>query len=137
MRDALSIFDQIVSFSGKQITYQDVITNLNVLDYDYYFRLIDQFLKNQVADTLLTYNEILNHGFDGHHFITGLSSHLRDLLVCKDPVTVQLLEVGGEIKERYKAQAQSCTGEFLLDDSANKQRMRSSVQIEPKQTTAD
>ncbi len=115
MRDALSIFDQIVSFSGKQITYQDVITNLNVLDYDYYFRLIDQFLKNQVADTLLTYNEILNHGFDGHHFITGLSSHLRDLLVCKDPVTVQLLEVGGEIKERYKAQAQSCTGEFLLD----------------------
>lgn len=115
MRDALSIFDQIVSFSGKQITYQDVITNLNVLDYDYYFRLIDQFLKNQVADTLLTYNDILNHGFDGHHFITGLSSHLRDLLVCKDPVTVQLLEVGGEIKERYKAQAQNCTGEFLLD----------------------
>ena len=115
MRDALSIFDQIVSFSGKKITYHDVITNLNVLDYDYYFRLVDQFLKNEVADTLLTFNDILNNGFDGHHFITGLSRHLRDLLVCKDAVTVQLLEVGGEIKERYKTQAQSCSGEFLLD----------------------
>ena len=115
MRDALSIFDQIVSFSGKKITYQDVITNLNVLDYDYYFRLVDQFLKNEVANTLLTFNDILNNGFDGHHFITGLSSHLRELLVCKDAVTVQLLEVGGEIKERYKAQAQSCSSEFLLD----------------------
>jgi len=115
MRDALSIFDQIVSFSEKKITYHDVITNLNVLDYDYYFRLVDRFLKNEVADTLLTFNDILNNGFDGHHFITGLSSHLRDLLVCKDAVTVQLLEVGGEIKERYKVQAQNCSGEFLLD----------------------
>ena len=115
MRDALSIFDQITSFSGKKITYHDVIANLNVLDYDYYFRLVNQFLKNEVADTLLTFNDILNSGFDGHHFITGLSSHLRDLLVCKDTVTVQLLEFGGEIKERYKAQAQSCSGEFLLD----------------------
>ena len=115
MRDALSIFDQIVSFSGKKITYQDVITNLNVLDYDYYFRLIDQFLKNNVTEALLTFNDILNHGFDGHHFITGLSSHIRDLLVCKDSVTVQLLEVGGEIKERYKGQAQSCPQDFLLE----------------------
>lgn len=115
MRDALSIFDQIVSFSGKKITYQDVITNLNVLDYDYYFRLIDQFLKNDVTGALLTFNDILNHGFDGHHFITGLSGHIRDLLVCKDPVTVQLLEVGGEIKERYKGQAQSCPQDFLLE----------------------
>ncbi len=115
MRDALSIFDQIVSFSGKEITYQDVITNLNVLDYDYYFRLIDQFLKNDVTEALLTFNDILNHGFDGHHFITGLSGHIRDLLVCKDPATVQLLEVGGDIKERYKNQAQSCEHNFLLD----------------------
>jgi len=115
MRDALSIFDQIVSFSGKKITYHDVIANLNVLDYDYYFRLVDQFLKNEVADVLLTFNDILNNGFDGHHFINGLSTHLRDLLICKDTVPVQLLEVGGEIKERYKTQAQNCSGEFLLD----------------------
>ena len=115
MRDALSIFDQIVSFSGKSITYQNVITNLNVLDYDYYFRLVDQFMKNDVSQVMLTFNDILEHGFDGHHFITGLSSHLRNLLVCKDPVTVQLLEVGGEIKERYKQQAQTAESSFLLD----------------------
>ncbi|NQU51537.1 MAG: DNA polymerase III subunit gamma/tau [Bacteroidetes bacterium] len=115
MRDALSIFDQIVSFSGKSITYQGVITNLNVLDYDYYFKLVDQFLKNDVTQVMLIFNDILSHGFDGHHFITGLSSHLRDLLVCKDTVTVQLLEVGGEIKERYKQQALAADGSFLLD----------------------
>lgn len=115
MRDALSIFDQIVSFSGKKVTYQDVITNLNVLDYDYYFRLVDEFLKNNVTEVLVIFNEILSNGFDGHHFITGLSSHFRDILVCKDPVTVQLLEVGGEIKERYKNQAASADSSFLLD----------------------
>jgi DNA polymerase-3 subunit gamma/tau len=85
------------------------------LDYDYYFRLVDQFLKNEVTEALLTFNDILNNGFDGHHFINGLSSHIRDLLVCKDSVTVQLLEVGGEIKERYKGQAQSCGSDFLLN----------------------
>lgn len=115
MRDALSIFDQIVSFSGKSISYHDVISNLNVLDYDYYFKLVDQFLKNEVPDVLLTFNEILNHGFDGHHFITGLSSHFRDLLVCKDPGTVKLLEVGGETKERYRTQAQLAPSDFLLE----------------------
>jgi DNA polymerase-3 subunit gamma/tau len=115
MRDALSIFDQIVSFSGKSITYQSVITNLNVLDYDYYFKMVDQFLKNDVTQVMIIFNDILGHGFDGHHFITGLSSHLRDLLVCKDSVTVQLLEVGGEIKERYKQQAQAADSSFLLD----------------------
>ena len=115
MRDALSIFDQIVSFSGKTITYQDVIGNLNVLDYDYYFKIVDQFLKNDVPDVLLTFNEILNNGFDGHHFITGLSNHLRDLLVCKNAETVQLLEVGGEIKERYRTQAQATESSFLLE----------------------
>ena len=115
MRDALSIFDQIVSFSGKKISYQDVISNLNVLDYDYYFKLVDLFLKNEVANVLLTLNEILNYGFDGHHFISGLSGHIRDLLVCKDAVTVQLLEVGGDIKERYKVQAAACSSEFLLE----------------------
>lgn len=115
MRDALSIFDQIVSFSGKKITYQDVITNLNVLDYDYYFRLVDEFLKNNVTEVMVIFNDILNHGFDGHHFITGLSSHFRDLLVCKDPVTIQLLEVGGDIKERYRTQAAATKSDFLLD----------------------
>jgi DNA polymerase-3 subunit gamma/tau len=114
MRDALSIFDQIVSFSGKEITYQNVIANLNVLDYDYYFRLVDHFLKNEVPETLMIFDDILNHGFDGHHFINGLSDHLRNLLVCKDQATIQLLEVGGEIKERYKVQATSCERDFLL-----------------------
>ncbi len=115
MRDALSIFDQIVSFSGRHITYKDVIANLNVLDYDYYFRLIDLFLKNNVPGSLMLFNEVLDHGFEGHHFISGLSSHLRDLLVCRDSVTVQLLEVGGEIKEKFKSQAVSCEADFLFD----------------------
>ena len=114
MRDALSIFDQLVSFCGNNITYQGVIDNLNVLDYEYYFRLVDGFLKGEVSQSLLIFNEILNNGFDGHHFITGLSSHLRDVLVSKDPQTVTLLEVGADIGERYKIQAQSCSVEFLF-----------------------
>lgn len=121
MRDALSIFDQIVSFSGKKISYQDVITNLNVLDYDYYFKLIDFFLKNQIPEVLVTFNDVLDNGFDGNHFITGLSSHFRDLLVCKDASTYQLLEVGGEIQEKYKVQAAQCESDFILEamDLAN------------------
>lgn len=115
MRDALSIFDQVVSFSGRNITYQDVISNLNVLDYEYYFRLVDHFLKNDVPEVLLIFNEILNRGFDGHHFITGLSSHLRDLLVSRDPVTVQLLETSDDVRVRFKQQASSCPADFLLD----------------------
>ncbi len=114
MRDALSIFDQLVSFCGNNITYQGVIENLNVLDYEYYFRLVDGFLKGEVSQSLLIFNDILNNGFDGHHFITGLSSHLRDVLVSKDPQTVTLLEVGADIGERYKIQAQSCSVEFLF-----------------------
>lgn len=114
MRDALSIFDQIVSFSGKNITYHNVIDTLNVLDYDYYFKLTDHFLSGDIPDVLLIFNEILNNGFDGHHFITGLASHFRDLLMCKDPSTVQLLEVGGEIQEKYKVQAALCEQDFLL-----------------------
>jgi len=114
MRDALSIFDQLVSFCGNNITYQGVIENLNVLDYEYYFRLIDAFLKNEVSKSLLIFNDVLNKGFDAHHFITGLSSHLRDVLVSKDPQTIQLLEVGADIGERYKIQAQNCSSEFLF-----------------------
>ena len=114
MRDALSIFDQLVSFCGNNITYQGVIENLNVLDYEYYFRLVDGFLKGDVSQSLLLFNEILNNGFDGHHFITGLSSHFRDVLVSKDPDTISLLEVGADIGERYKLQAKMCSQEFLF-----------------------
>ena len=113
MRDALSIFDQVVSFTGGHITYRSVIENLNVLDYEYYFRLTDFLLENKVPDALLLLYEILNKGFDAGHFITGLSSHLRDLLVSKDPATVSLLEVGAGIRERYQAQAQRCPLPFL------------------------
>ena len=113
MRDALSIFDQVVSFTGGHISYKSVIENLNVLDYEYYFRLTDHFLANQVGDALLLLNDVLNKGFDASHFVTGLSSHFRDLLVSKDPATLALLEVGASIRERYQAQAQKCPLPFL------------------------
>ena len=113
MRDALSIFDQVVSFTGGHITYKSVIENLNVLDYEYYFKQTGFFLENKISDALLLLNDVLNKGFDGSHFITGLSSHLRDLLVSKDPATLPLLEVGASIRERYQAQAQQCPLPFL------------------------
>ncbi len=115
MRDALSIFDQIVAFSGKNVTYQQVIDNLNVLDYDYYFRLTEAFLKEDTTAALLIFNEILNHGFDGSHFLNGLSSHLRDLMMCRDSQTVNLLEVGASIRQRYMEQAKLCDNEFLYE----------------------
>ena len=113
MRDALSIFDQVVSFTGGHITYKSVIENLNVLDYEYYFRLTDCFLENKVSDALVLFNDVLNKGFDGSHFITGLSSHFRDLLVSKDAATLALLEVGASIRQRYQEQAQKCPLPFL------------------------
>ncbi|MBA7506335.1 Holliday junction ATP-dependent DNA helicase RuvB [subsurface metagenome] len=113
MRDALSIFDQLVSFSGKNITYKDVLENLNVLDYAYYFKVTNACLENNVSECLMIFNDILENGFDGHHFITGLSSHFRDLLVCKDQVTLQLLEVGGSMKDKYRDQSVKCTSYFL------------------------
>lgn len=113
MRDALSIFDQVVSFTNGHITYQSVIENLNVLDYEYYFKLTYFFLENKVAECLLTFNDILRKGFDGNHFITGLTSHFRNLLVSRDPSTLQLLEAGASIRDRYQAQAQKCTPQFL------------------------
>ncbi len=113
MRDALSIFDQLVAFSGKNITYKQVIDNLNVLDYDYYFKITEAFLKEDLINSLLIYNEILNHGFEGSHFINGLSSHFRDLLMCLDPRTSTLLEVGSAIKEKYLEQSSLCDPEFL------------------------
>ena len=113
MRDALSIFDQVTSFTEGHITYQGVIENLNVLDYEYYFKLTDCFLENKAADCMVILNDILQKGFDGNHFITGLASHFRDLLVSKDPITLPLLEVGASIRERYMQQAQRCDTKFL------------------------
>lgn len=113
MRDALSIFDQAASFTNGHITYNGVIENLNVLDYEYYFRLTDCFLENRVTDCLLIFNDILQKGFDGNHFITGLSTHFRDLLVSRDPSTLKLLEAGASIRKRYQDQAQRCTPQFL------------------------
>jgi DNA polymerase-3 subunit gamma/tau len=114
MRDALSIFDQVVSFSGSNITYQGVIDNLNVLDYDYYFKVTEAFIQNNISQVLLTFNEILDKGFDAHHFINGLSEHFRNLLVCKDEITLQLLEVGANIRDRYNEQTKACSSEFLF-----------------------
>lgn len=101
LRDALSIFDQMVSFSGKNVTYQDVIDNLNILDYDYYFALCNCFLNSDTETALVTFNQILNKGFDGHNFINGLANHIRNLLMCITPKTVEILEVGESVKQRY------------------------------------
>ena len=114
MRDALSIFDQVVSFTNGHITYQAVIDNLNVLDYEYYFRLTEAILGGNVRAALLILNEILGKGFDGQNFITGLASHFRDLLVCRDEATFVLFEVGASIRERYKALATLCADKWLL-----------------------
>lgn len=113
MRDALSIFDQVVSFTGGNVTYKAVIENLNVLDYEYYFRLTDCILANNVVDGLLILNEILSKGFDGNNVITGIASHFRDLLLCKDPKTAELFEVGASIRDRYIETARKCNNEFL------------------------
>ncbi len=114
MRDALSFFDQIVSFSGKNITYTDAIENLNVLDYEYYFKIIDAVLQSDYHALLLLFNEILDKGFDAGHFISGLSAHLRDLLVCTDKGTEKLLEVGASIQEKYHRQAQNMNLRLLI-----------------------
>ncbi len=114
LRDALSIFDQIVSFSGGNVTYKNVIENLNVLDYDYYFRIIEAIQNKDITQCLLLINEIIDNGFDGQHFIIGMGEHLRNLLVCKNPETLKLLEVGENIREKYGQQAQSCSNPFLL-----------------------
>jgi len=114
LRDALSIFDQIVSLSGKTINYKDVIDNLNVLDYEYYFKTVDAALIGDVSSVLLTFNEVLEKGFDGHNFISGLNSHLRDLLVSKDESTLRLLEATPAIKKRYLEQTGNCPVAFLF-----------------------
>lgn len=114
MRDALSIFDQVVSFTNGNITYQAVIDNLNVLDYEHYFRLTDAILSGNVRASLLILNEILGKGFDGQNIITGLAGHFRDLLVCRDESTLVLFEVGASIRERYKEMAKHCPDQLLF-----------------------
>lgn len=114
LRDALSIFDRIVSFSGNRITYEDVIENLNVLDYDYYFRLVDAMLQEDRSKVLMIFDEILRKGFDPDLFINGLAEHLRNVLVCKDAQTLELLEVSGGLKDRYGQQAGLLPANLLL-----------------------
>jgi DNA polymerase-3 subunit gamma/tau len=114
MRDALSIFDRVVSFSGKTLSRKAVTENLNVLDYDTYFTSTDFILKNDIPQLLLQFNDILSRGFDGHHFIAGLASHFRDLMVCKNPPTIHLLEVGNGTKKKYYEQSQQTEMPFLL-----------------------
>ncbi|MFA6481484.1 MAG: DNA polymerase III subunit gamma/tau [Bacteroidales bacterium] len=115
MRDALSIFDQVVSFCGNEVTYQQVIDHLNVLDYEYYFQLTAHFLAGEYKQSLLLFNRILEEGFDGHNFISGLSTHFRDLLVSRDSQTIELLEVGDEIGRKYEQMAASCPINFLYE----------------------
>jgi DNA polymerase III subunit gamma/tau len=114
LRDALSIFDQIVSFSGNKVLYENVIQNLNVLDYDYYFKITDSIFNGDISKTLLIINEIIDNGFDGQYFIIGLGEHLRNLLVCKDPVTIKLLEAGAAIKAKYQEQSSNCQADLLI-----------------------
>ncbi|MFD1768197.1 DNA polymerase III subunit gamma/tau [Sphingobacterium suaedae] len=114
LRDALSMFDQIVSFSNKNISYQAVIDNLNILDYDYYFQLMDNIASENAAQALLTFDKVLNNGFDGGHFISGLATHIRNLLVSKEPSTLKLLEVSDNIKRKYLEQSQALSSGLLL-----------------------
>ncbi len=115
MRDALSIFDRVVSFCGNNLTRQAVTENLNVLDYETYINITDLIVENKIPELLMAYNEILSKGFDGHHFIAGLASHFRDLLVCKTPTTITLLEVGEQAQKLYGIQSQKTTQDFLLE----------------------
>lgn len=114
MRDALSIFDRMVSFSGSELSYESVIDNLNILDYEYYFKLVEHLVGQDMQSSLLLFDEVLKKGFDGHHFVNGLAEHLRNLLVCQDEATLQLLKVGEKITERYRQQAGVCSVVWLV-----------------------
>ncbi|UNY98659.1 DNA polymerase III subunit gamma/tau [Zhouia spongiae] len=115
MRDALSIFDRVVSFSGTDLTRQAVTENLNVLDYETFFSVTDLILENNIPELLIMFNRTLSKGFDGHHFISGLASHFRDLMVCKNQATIELLEVGDEAKQKYLEQSKKATIPFLIE----------------------
>lgn len=114
MRDALSLFDQMVSYTQGNVTYQGVIDSLNILDYDYYFRFTDLFVEHKVGEVMLLFDEVLRRGFDGGNFITHLTAHLRDLLVSREPATLPLLEVSNDVRDRYCQQAQRCSERFLI-----------------------
>lgn len=115
LRDALSIFDLIVTFSsGGDVTYKSTIENLHILDYDYYFKVTEMLHTQDIGGSLLIFDEILKNGFDGHNFLTGLSEHFRNLLVCKDNATVQLLEVSDNVKQKYVDQANALSASYLL-----------------------
>lgn len=114
LRDALSIFDRIVTFSGSKITYEDVINNLNILDYDYFFKIADAALAENYKELLITYDQVLANGFDGQHFLTGLQEHYRNLLMGLDPATIILLEVGEKTRDRYLQQAKNCETLYIL-----------------------
>ena len=122
LRDALSTFDQIVSYSGDTLTYKNVIENLNILDYEYYFKVSEAILNSNISELLVIFNEIIENGFDGQHFITGLTMHLRNLLIIKDPATIQLLLASPSLKEKYKSQSEQFDAVFLLNaiDTCNK-----------------
>ena len=115
MRDALSIFDRVVSYCGKNLTRQAVTENLNVLDYETYFEVTDLIINNDIPNLLIKLNDIISKGFDTHHFIAGLASHFRDLLVCKNPPTIHLLEVSKSIKETYYNQSKAAENQFLIE----------------------
>lgn len=115
LRDALSMFDLIVTYSsGNRLTYLETISNLHILDYDYYFKVVDSLLAGSISNVLLIFDEILKKGFDGNNFIVGLSEHLRDLMVCKDPATVDLIQVSESARDRYLMQSQLASVSFLL-----------------------
>ena len=114
MRDALSIFDRVVSYCGNNLTRQAVTENLNVLDYETYIEITNLLLENKIPETLMMYNDVLAKGFDGHHFVAGLASHFRDLMVTKNPSTLSLLEVGEQAQELYRLQSQKAPQDFLL-----------------------
>ncbi|MCE3294769.1 MAG: polymerase subunit gamma/tau [Crocinitomicaceae bacterium] len=114
LRDALSIFDQIVTFTGTNLTYQAVRENLNVLDYDYYFKVVEFALKEDIPSCLLLFNDVIEKGFDGHHFVIGLAEHLRNLLVCKDPRTAKLLEVGETIEGRFVEASKTIDSQLIM-----------------------
>ena len=114
LRDSLSMFDRLVDSTDLSITYKSVIENLNILDHDYYLKITNQIISNDVSSVLLSINEILQNGFDAHQFIMGLASHLRDLLVCKDPQTLVLLDKGEELKSKYLSQSENCELSFLI-----------------------
>jgi DNA polymerase-3 subunit gamma/tau len=115
LRDALSLFDKIVSYAGKNVTYKDVISNLNILDHDYYFKVTENFMVEDASAVLNAFNEIINNGFDGEMFLLGMAEHFRNLLISKDAKTVALLEAADDVKDKYFAQANMVNETFLLN----------------------